>query len=68
MADKEVRPNIRIEITNNLAESMEVDNDEKSALTEEGEILDKTEVEETVPSNTDKRNDAYTVGHRVSTF
>lgn len=65
MADKEARPNIRIEITNNLAESMEVDDDEKSTVTEEGEILDKTENEEPVPSNTDKRSDGYTVGHRV---
>lgn len=43
MADADVRPNIRIEISNNLAESesMEVDDDENRSLgREEGEICE----------------------------
>lgn len=42
MAEAEIRPNIRIEISNNLADSMEVDEDDKTAGREEGEIWEES--------------------------
>lgn len=40
MAEAEIRPNIRIEISNNLAESMDVDEEDKTGR-EEGEIWEE---------------------------
>lgn len=52
----EERPNIRIEIQNNLLESMDVDQDPKDIIGEEGEIMDDNEVEENDAKITSKEN------------
>lgn len=41
MAEAEARPNIRIEISNNLVDSMEVDDENSATGREEGEIWEE---------------------------
>lgn len=61
MTETETRPNIRIEISNNLADSMEVDQDNEPAGREEGEIWDESSTtQQAVPEITPK------FGNRVS--
>lgn len=61
MAEPEARPNIRIEITNNLAEPMDVD-DEKSTGVEEGEICENNETDAAPASSSEG---GYKIGNRV---